>query len=128
MARRPFGPTAHGWDSDGISSGRHPGPRPVDALVADVDVVIHLAFIIMGTREKSARVNLEGTRNVFEATVAAARPRRLVYTSSVAAYGYHSDNPMPIIEADPRLTRALLLPTESRLRIRSRRDHSRFIA
>jgi nucleoside-diphosphate-sugar epimerase len=46
----------------------------------------------------SARVNLEGTRNVFEATVAAERPRRLVYTSSVAAYGYYSDNPVPLTE------------------------------
>ena len=73
----------------------------VDALVADADVVIHLAFIIMGSREESARVNLQGTRNVFEATVAADRPRRLVYTSSVAAYGYHSDNPMPITEDVP---------------------------
>src|SRR6201997_2056264 len=70
----------------------------VDALVAHADVVIHLAFIIMGSREESARINLEGTRNVFEATVAAERPRRLVYTSSVAAYGYHSDNPVPLTE------------------------------
>jgi nucleoside-diphosphate-sugar epimerase len=38
---------------------------------------------------------------VFEATVAARRPRRLVYTSSVAAYGYHSDNPVPITEDVP---------------------------
>ena len=73
----------------------------VDALVAEADVVIHLAFIILGSREESARVNLDGTRNVFEATVAAARPRRLVYTSSVAAYGYHSDNPVPITEDVP---------------------------
>ena len=64
-------------------------------------MVIHLAFIIMGSRDESARVNLAGTRNVFEATVAAERPRRLVYTSSVAAYGYHSDNPVPLTEDVP---------------------------
>ena len=64
-------------------------------------MVVHLAFIIMGSREESARVNLSGTRNVFEATVASPRPRRLVYTSSVAAYGYHSDNPVPITEEVP---------------------------
>ncbi len=74
----------------------------VDALVAQADVVVHLAFIIMGSREESARINLQGTRNVFEATVAAQRaPRRLVYTSSVAAYGYHSDNPLPLTEDVP---------------------------
>jgi nucleoside-diphosphate-sugar epimerase len=38
---------------------------------------------------------------VFEATVAHERPRRLVYTSSVAAYGYHSDNPVPLTEDVP---------------------------
>ncbi|MET0900780.1 MAG: NAD-dependent epimerase/dehydratase family protein, partial [Mycobacterium sp.] len=70
----------------------------VDALVADADVVIHLAFIVLGSHEESERVNVAGTRNVFEATVAAPRPTRLVYTSSVAAYGYHADNPVPLTE------------------------------
>jgi nucleoside-diphosphate-sugar epimerase len=55
----------------------------------------------MGSREESRRINLEGTRNVFEATVAADRPGRLVYTSSVAAYGYYSDNPTPLTEDVP---------------------------
>ncbi|EID10781.1 NAD-dependent epimerase/dehydratase [Mycolicibacterium phlei RIVM601174] len=64
-------------------------------------MVVHLAFIIMGSREQSAEINLNGTRNVFEATVAAPRPRRLVYTSSVAAYGYHPDNPVPLTEDVP---------------------------
>ena len=73
----------------------------VDALVFEADVVVHLAFIIMGSRQDSARINLAGTRNVFEATVEAPRPRRLVYTSSVAAYGYHADTPVPITEAVP---------------------------
>ena len=101
MARHPFDPAAHGWTRTEYLQGDILDRGAVDALVADADVVIHLAFIIMGSREESARVNLEGTRNVFEATVAAARPRRLVYTSSVAAYGYHSDNPVPITEEVP---------------------------
>ena len=94
MARRPFDPAAHGWTKTTYQQGDILDRKAVDALVAEVDVVIHLAFVIMGSREESARVNLAGTRNVFEATVAAQRPRRLVYTSSVAAYGYHSDNPV----------------------------------
>jgi UDP-glucose 4-epimerase len=101
MARRPFDPAAHGWTLTEYRRGDILDRAAVDALVADADVVVHLAFIIMGSREESTRVNLTGTRNVFEATVAADRPRRLVYTSSVAAYGYHSDNPMPITEAVP---------------------------
>jgi UDP-glucose 4-epimerase len=99
MARRPFDPAAHGWTRTEYLQGDILDRAAVDALVADV--VVHLAFIIMGSREESARVNLEGTRNVFEATVAADRPCRLVYTSSVAAYGYHADNPMPITEDVP---------------------------
>ena len=101
MARRPFDPTAHGWSRTEYLQGDILDRDAVDALVADADVVIHLAFAIMGSREESARVNLAGTRNVFEATVAADRPKRLVYTSSVAAYGYHSDNPVPITEDVP---------------------------
>jgi nucleoside-diphosphate-sugar epimerase len=101
MARSPFDPAAHGWARTEYLQGDITNRDAVDALVAGADVVVHLAFIIMGSREESARVNLEGTRNVFEATVAANRPRRLVYTSSVAAYGYHADNPVPITEDVP---------------------------
>lgn len=101
MARRPFEPGIYGWAKTAYERGDILDRAAVDALVGDADVVIHLAFIIMGSREKSARVNLAGTRNVFEATVAAKRPRRLVYTSSVAAYGYHSDNPIPLTEDVP---------------------------
>src|SRR6059058_3847565 len=101
MARRPFNPADRGWSKTEYRQGDILDREAVDALVADADVVIHLAFIIMGSREESARINLAGTRNVFAATVAADRPRRLVYTSSVAAYGYHADNPVPITEDVP---------------------------
>lgn len=101
MARRPFDPSAHGWTKTVYRQGDILDRDAVDALVADADVVVHLAFVIMGSRQESERINLAGTRNVFDATVAAARPRRLVYTSSVAAYGYHPDNPSPITEDVP---------------------------
>jgi UDP-glucose 4-epimerase len=101
MARRPFDPDAHGWTKTSYQQGDILDREAVEAFVADADVVVHLAFIVLGTREESQRVNVAGTRNVFEATVAAERPRRLVYTSSVAAYGYHSDNPVPLTEQTP---------------------------
>lgn len=101
MARRPFDPAEQGWTKTVYRQGDILDRGSVDALVADADVVVHLAFIIMGSREQSARVNLTGTRNVFEATVRAGHPRRLVYTSSVTAYGYHEDNPVPITENVP---------------------------
>jgi UDP-glucose 4-epimerase len=101
MARRPFDPHAQGWTKTEYRQGDILDRAAVDALVADADVVIHLAYLIMGSRDESRRINLAGTRNVFEATVDAARPRRLVYTSSVAAYGYHPDNPTPLTEEVP---------------------------
>ena len=101
MSRRPFDPSSRGWVKTTYRQGDVLDRDAVDALVAEADVVIHLAFSIMGSREESARINLRGSRNVFEATVAAQRPRRLVYTSSVAAYGYHSDNPVPLTEDVP---------------------------
>ena len=101
MARRPFDPAAQGWTKTEYREGDILDRAAVDRLVADADVVVHLAYVIMGSREESRRVNIAGTRNVFEATAAAGTPRRLVYTSSVAAYGYYADNPVPITEDVP---------------------------
>ncbi|WP_373142348.1 NAD-dependent epimerase/dehydratase family protein [Mycobacterium marinum] len=101
MARRPFDPAIYGWSKTTYQRGNILDRDAVDALVAQADVVVHLAFIKLGSRAESAQVNLQGARNVFEATVAARRPRRLVYTSSVAAYGYHSDHPAAITEDVP---------------------------
>ncbi|MCW2883635.1 MAG: UDP-glucose 4-epimerase [Streptosporangiaceae bacterium] len=98
MARRPFDPVALGWRKTEYRRGDVLDRAVVDKLVADADVVVHLAFAILGSRDQTSDINLQGSRNVFEATVAAARPNRLVYTSSLAAYGYHADNPVPITE------------------------------
>jgi nucleoside-diphosphate-sugar epimerase len=72
----------------------------VEALVAEADVVVHLAFMIMGGAKESRAVNLVGSRHVFEASVSAGT-KRLVYASSVAAYGFHRDNPQPLTEDVP---------------------------
>jgi nucleoside-diphosphate-sugar epimerase len=101
MARRPFDPASYGWVKTEYRQGDVLDRPAVEHLVAEADVVVHLAYLIMGSRAASHLVNLDGTRNVFEATAAAARPTRLVYTSSVAAYGYHSDNPQPLTEDVP---------------------------
>ena len=62
MARRPFDPASHGWTKTTYQQGDIMDRDAVDALVADVDVVIHLAFIVLGSRAESERVNLAGTR------------------------------------------------------------------
>jgi nucleoside-diphosphate-sugar epimerase len=100
MSRSPFDPDEHGWKKTTCRQGDVLDRQAVDALVAEADVVVHLAFIIHGTLDESRRVNLDGSRNVFEATVAAGA-KRLVYTSSVAAYGFHKDNPRLLHEDDP---------------------------
>ncbi|HEV2790243.1 MAG TPA: NAD-dependent epimerase/dehydratase family protein, partial [Solirubrobacterales bacterium] len=70
------------------------------ALFDGVDVAVHLAFAIFGSRDETRKVNLQGTRNVFEAAIKAEVPR-LVYASSVAAYGFHPENPQPLTEDVP---------------------------
>ena len=100
MARSPFDPGAHGWSKVAYRRGDILDRRAVAELVRDADVVVHLAFMIMGSAEESLQINLVGSRNVFEETVAAGA-KRLVYASSVAAYGFHADNPSPLTEDVP---------------------------
>jgi UDP-glucose 4-epimerase len=101
MARRPFDPAERGLRKTEYRQGDVLDRTAVDALVAEADVVVHLAFIIMGGHEETRQINLEGSRIVFEAAAASPRARRLVYTSSVAAYGFHRDNPQPLTEDVP---------------------------
>ena len=100
MARRPFDPASLGWERTSYVQGDILDRRAVDDLVAGADVVVHLAFLIFGDAGETRRTNLEGSRHVFEAA-AAAGANRIVYTSSVAAYGFHADNPLPLVEDLP---------------------------
>ena len=102
LARRPFDPSAHGWSKMEYRQG---DVREADALreaFADADVVVHLAFMITGTasRETIRAINVEGTLNAFRAA-AAGGAARFVYASSVAAYGFHPDNPIGMDEDWP---------------------------
>jgi UDP-glucose 4-epimerase len=69
-----------------------------------IDTVVHLAAIVTpgpkSSRELEYSVDVVGTHNVLEACVA-ARVRRIIVTSSGAAYGYHSDSPAWLTEEDP---------------------------
>ncbi|HEV7750536.1 MAG TPA: NAD-dependent epimerase/dehydratase family protein [Baekduia sp.] len=99
MARRPFDPAAHGWHKVEYRQGDVLDRGSVEALVTGADVVVHLAFVIVAGSAESEHINLEGSRNVFEAAVAAGA-HRLVYASSVAAYGF-PDLDRAIVESDP---------------------------
>jgi UDP-glucose 4-epimerase len=87
MARRPFDPAAHGWKRTEYRRGDVLDRASVETLVESADVVVHLAFIVVKASAETRHINVEGSRNVFEAAVAAGA-RRLVYASSVAAYGF----------------------------------------
>jgi len=100
MARRPFDPQERGWKKVAYRRGDVLDRRKVVRLVEEADVVVHLAFMIMGGVKASRRVNLDGSRNVFEAA-GEAGVKRLVYASSVAAYGFHAENPQPLTEDVP---------------------------
>ena len=82
---------------------REPGLAPQLKRHA-IDTVVHLAAIVTpgpkSNRELEHAVDVLGTRNVLEACVAAG-VRRIVVTSSGAAYGYHADNPGWLTEDDP---------------------------
>jgi nucleoside-diphosphate-sugar epimerase len=100
MARRPFDPDAAGLRKTVYRQADVLDRGAVQELVEGADVVVHLAFLIMGSREDTQKVNLEGSRNVFEAA-AASGAKRLVYASSVAAYGFYPDNPPLLSEEVP---------------------------
>jgi len=102
IARRPFDPAERGWTKMEYRQGDVRDPEALQAAFEGVDVVVHLAFLITGnaSRETTRSINVDGTLNVFRAA-AAAGARRFVYASSVAAYGFHPDNPERIGEDWP---------------------------
>ena len=71
MARRPFDPAAHGWKRTEYRRGDVLDRASVEGLVEGADVVVHLAFVVLKAGDETRHVNVEGSRNVFEATVAA---------------------------------------------------------
>jgi UDP-glucose 4-epimerase len=82
---------------------RDPQLREVLARHA-IDTVVHLAAIVTpgpkSNREFEYSVDVLGTRNVLEECVASG-VRRIVVTSSGAAYGYHADSPAWLTEDAP---------------------------
>lgn len=78
----------------------------LDAIVARQrpEVVVHLASIVTPGKHSSRAfeysVDVDGTRNLLEACVRHG-VRRIIVSSSGAAYGYHADNPEWLSETDP---------------------------
>src|SRR5438270_10195776 len=102
VARRPFDPAGEGWTKMEYQQGDVREPNALQRTFTGADVVVHLAFMITGnaSRETIRAINVQGTLNTFKAA-AEAGVKRFVYASSVAAYGFHRDNPVGMTEDWP---------------------------
>ena len=100
MARRPFDPEEQGWRKTEYRQGDVTDRDSVRGLVKGADVVVHLAFAILTAGDATHELNVGGSRNVFE-EAAKAGVERICYASSVAAYGFHDDNPDWLTEEVP---------------------------
>jgi UDP-glucose 4-epimerase len=100
MARRPFDPADRGWRKTEYRQGDVTDAGSVRDLVKDADVVVHLAFAILEASDATRALNVDASRLVFEESVKAG-VERICYASSVAAYGFHDDNPDWLTEEIP---------------------------
>ncbi len=102
VARRPFDPAEHSWSKMTYRQGDVRDEASLAEAFDGADVVVHLAFLVTGTSsaETARAINVDGTLAAFRAA-AAAGARRFVYASSVAAYGFHADNPIGMTENWP---------------------------
>jgi UDP-glucose 4-epimerase len=68
------------------------------------DLVVHLAAVVTpgadADRQREYDIDVRGTARVLEACTTAG-VRKIIYTSSGAAYGYHADNPPWLDEEHP---------------------------
>jgi nucleoside-diphosphate-sugar epimerase len=73
-------------------------PELVGALKG-ADTVVHLAFVVLGDLTEADSINVQGSENLFD-SAGRAGCKRLVFLSSVAAYG-HGLLDRPLTEEDP---------------------------
>jgi nucleoside-diphosphate-sugar epimerase len=95
------GPAA-GWTNLEYRRGDVRDEAVLRDAFAGADVVVHLAFLVTGgaSADVLRAVNVDGTVNAFRAARQAGA-HRFVYASSVAAYGFHPDNPVGMTEEWP---------------------------
>jgi nucleoside-diphosphate-sugar epimerase len=121
IARRSFVPAEQGWTKLDYRRGDVRDRDALELAFTGADVVVHLAFMITGnaSRRTIREINVEGTLNALEAA-AAVGAKRFVYASSVAAYGFHADNPQPLTEEWPVRPAAHLFYAQEKAEIERR--------
>ncbi|RMD91412.1 MAG: NAD-dependent epimerase/dehydratase family protein, partial [Calditrichaeota bacterium] len=77
--------------------------KALDQYLQGCDALIHLAFVVIHYKPRAEfdAINIEGSKNVFQAAVRAGIGQ-ILYTSSIAAYGVVPGHPVPIVESTPR--------------------------
>src|SRR6185295_9388814 len=95
-----------------IADMRDPG---LERHLEGADALVHLAFIVaaQASVDTMRAVNVEGSRRIFEAA-AQHGVGRIVYSSSVAAYGIVPELPNPITETAPRYRSKVLTYAENK--------------
>ena len=80
-------------------------PEALAIAVGDVDVIIHLAYMIPPASEDhpelARSINVDGTRNLLAAARSQPVPPRILFSSSFDVFGYTQDQPPPRRVSDP---------------------------
>ncbi|HEU0000892.1 MAG TPA: NAD(P)-dependent oxidoreductase, partial [Ktedonobacteraceae bacterium] len=80
-------------------------PSDLTRAVQDVDVIIHLAYMIPPDSEDhpelARSINVDGTRYLLEAASRQSRPPRILFSSSLDVFGHTQDQPPPRKVTDP---------------------------
>ena len=86
-----------------LAPGAVEEPASLEAALAGVDAVVHVAGIVKARRpEDFFRVNAQGTKNLLDAALKRGGLKRFVYVSSLAAMGPSADGKPVPEDAEPR--------------------------
>jgi nucleoside-diphosphate-sugar epimerase len=94
-----------GWDKTTIHAGDIMDPASIKKALKGTDLVYHLAAILPPAsevdRERTFRINVDGTRVLLDACTAMPHSPDLIFTSSVHVYGDSTAAGKPIGPEDP---------------------------
>jgi nucleoside-diphosphate-sugar epimerase len=74
----------------------------IEGVLRGADILLHMAFRLwrLPGRDDVDAINIHGSEHVLRTAARQGIPK-IIFTSSVVAYGLHSDNPTPLTEQSP---------------------------